>query len=173
MGKLPQLLLALTAFAPALLTYAGVSVLNGNHGMAALFVAACIVLVILCDWVLCFAETELESMSYQTADVEPADHGVFNLLLIYTLPLITRDLSTYNWPVWILVTFLFCLTVAVGYGYHFNPLLCFLGYHFYKVAEEGRIPYILVTKRRIYDTGEELKVVRIAEYVLLEKRSSG
>ena len=173
MGKLAQLFLAFTAFAPVLLTYAGVSALNSNYCHAVQFLAACAALVLLCDGLLHFAKTKLESMSYRTATVETADNEAFGLLLVYLLPLITRDLSTYNWHAWIIVSFFFCLIVAIGYGYHFNPLLVFFGYHFYKVTELGHIPHTLITQRRIYDTGETLQVVRVADYILIEKRPPG
>ena len=169
MGKLAKFMLATTAFGPVLLTYAGVSVLNGAYCHAAAFVAACVALVALCATMLRFAKNRLQPRSYTTATVETADNEVFGLLLIYLLPLITRDLATYNWFAWILITVLFCLVVAVGYGYHFNPLLVFLRYHFYKVTETNGISHVLITKRRIYRTGERLDVARLAEYVLIEK----
>ena len=170
MSKFAQLLLMSTAFAPVLLTYAVVSVLNNNCCHAAWFLAICAALVLLCDLLLHFAKTRLEPISFRTATVETADHEVFGLLLIYILPLITRDLSTYNWHVWIVVSILFCLIVAIGYGYHFNPLLVLFGYHFYKVTETGCVSHILITQRRIYKTGETLQVGRLAEYILIEKR---
>lgn len=108
---------------------------------------------------------------YSTATVETADNDVFGLLLIYLLPLITRDLATYNWLAWIVVTVVFCLIIAIGYGYHFNPMLSVFGYHFYKVTETDGLPHVLITERRIYKTGETLHVARLDEYVLLEKKA--
>ena len=102
--------------------------------------------------------------------METADNEGFGLLLVYVLPLITRDLAVYNWYEWILVTFLFCLIVATSYGYHFNPLLIFMGYHFYKVTESEGMPHVLITRRRIYKTGEQLEVARVTEYVLIERK---
>ena len=170
MGKLAKSLLAITAFAPVLLTYAAVSALNRDYCDAAACAAACAILVLLCVVLLRFARIGLQSRSYTTVTVETADNEVFSLLLVYLLPLITRGLSAYNWYAWILVTVLFCIVVATSYGYHFNPLLVLLRYHFYKVTETNGIPHVLVTKRRIYRTGEDLHVARLAEYVLIEKK---
>ena len=170
MSTLAKVLLALTAFAPVLLTYAAVSAMNCEYVHAAIFVTICILLVIVCAGLLQFAKTRLQARSYRTATVETADNEVFGLLLVYVLPLITRDLAAYNWYAWILVTLLFCLVVATSYGYHFNPLLIFLRYHFYKVTECKGIPHVLITRRRVYETGETLEVARLAEYVLIEKR---
>ena len=120
MGKLAKFLLAATAFAPTLLTYAAVSVINCDYWYAAAFVAGCVLLVFLCAGLLRFAKSHLQSRVYHVASVETADNEVFGLLLIYLLPLITRDLATYNWLAWILVTLLFCLVVATSYGFHFK-----------------------------------------------------
>ena len=170
MGILARLLLATTAFAPVLLTYAIVSVINCEYWHAAAFVASCALLILLCVGLLCLAKNRLPTRRYRAATVETADNEVFGLLLLYLLPLLTRDLATYNWLAWILVTFLFCLVTATSYGYHFNPLLIFLRYHFYRVSETDGIPHVLITNRRIYKTGEELDVVRLAAYVLIEKK---
>ena len=170
MGKLAKFLLAATAFAPVLLTYAAVSLINCDYWYAAAFVAGCVLLVLLCVSLLHFAKSHLQSRSYRATTIETADNEVFGLLLIYLLPLITRDLVTYNWLAWILVTLLFCLVVATSYGFHFNPLLVFLGYHFYRVTETDGMPQVLIANRRIYKTGETLDVARLADYMLIEKK---
>ena len=173
MSRLAKLFLAITAFAPALLTYAAISAINCDYWHAVVFVAGCVLLIFVCVGLLCFAKSSLQSRTYCTATVETADGDVFGLLLVYLLPLITRDLSTYNWLAWVIVTFVFCLVVSTSYGYHFNPLLVFLRYHFYKVTETDGLPHVLITRRRIYKTGETLEVARLAEYVLIEKKAPG
>ena len=169
MSKFVTFLLGLTAFAPALFTYAGVSALNSEYCHAIWFLFFCAVLVVVCVDFLGTAKTRIQSKYFHAATVETVDNEVFGFLLVYLLPLITRDLANYNWPVWLLVTVLFCLVVSTGHGYHFNPLLTVLGYHFYKVTEPDGIPHILITSRRIYKTGEKLIVATLTDYVLLEK----
>ena len=142
--------------------------MNGDYCDAAAFLAACLGLVLACDGLMHFGTRRLSTRSYKTATVETADGEVFSALLVYLLPLITKDLATYNWVVWILVTSLFCLIVATSHGFHFNPLLIFLQYHFYKVTEQGGIPHVLITRRRIYKVGETLTVARLADYLLVE-----
>ena len=169
MSRLAKLFLVLTALAPVLFAYAAVSAMNGECWHAGLFAGGCVVLVAACTGLLSFASTRLQGRAYRTATVETADNEVFSLLLVYALPLITRDIAAYNWHVWIVVTGLFCFVVAASQAYHFNPLLVLLRYHFYKVTEAGGIPHVLITRRRIYKTGERLEVARLTEYVLIEK----
>lgn len=168
MSRLAKYVLAATAFSPALLIYSVVSLVNCDYRDAAAFLAACVGLVLACHVLMHFGTRCLSTRSYKTATVETADSEVFNVLLVYLLPLITKDLATYNWVAWILVTFLFCLVVATSYGFHFNPLLIFLRYHFYKVTEQGGMPHVLITRRRIYKVGEALTVARLADYLLVE-----
>ena len=129
-----------------------------------------VVLACLCAGVINYLRNELQAREYTTQTVATADDEIFSFLLIYLLPLVTRDLGTYNWYVWFMVTALFCLILAISYGFHANPLLSILGYHFYRVTREGGMTYVLVTTRRIYRTGETLEVAKLAEYVLIEKR---
>ena len=171
-SKLAKFLLTATAFAPALLTCAAVLVISGEYLIAGALVVGCVLVALLCGWLLRFAKYHVESMGYSTVTVESADNEVFNFLLIYLLPIVSVDWVTSNWPVWVLVALIFCVVVATGYGYHFNPLLATFPfrYHFYKVTETGGLPHVLITKRHIHKTGETLHVVRLFEYVLLEKK---
>ena len=171
MSRLAKSLLVITAYAPMLLVYSIVSVLGGERVHAVWFLVWCVVLAVLCDVMLCFERNRLEPMRYRTDTVEPADDKVFDLLLIYLLPLITRDLTAFNWYSWVLIGLFVCAVTVVGYGYHCNPLLVLFKYHFYKVTEKSGVAHILITKRRIYRTGEKLRVGRFAEYVLIEKTS--
>ena len=170
MNRLAKYILAGTAFGPVLLTYSLVSLMNGDYCSAAVFLAACILLVLICDCLMQLGTKYLRTLSFTTATVETADREVFSFLLVYLLPLITRDLATFNWVVWVLVMLMFCWVVATSYGFHFNPLLILLGHHSYRVAEENGIPHILIARRRIYESSETLDVGRIAEYVLVEKK---
>ena len=169
MNKPAKYVLTLTAFAPVLLIYSYVAATSGRCLLAATFVAFCALLVFLCIFLIRRATRNLVSRTYETQVVETADSEIFTFLLIYLLPLITRDIQTYNWYVWIMITVLFCFVVATSYGFHFNPLLSVLGYHFYKIARQGEVTHVLITKRRLYKVGETLTVVRLSEYVLIEK----
>ena len=169
MSRYAKYALALTAFAPALLIYAGVSALDGEFCRAIWLAFACAVLVIVCEDLLHIARTRVQSKSFHAAAVEAIDGEVFGFVLVYLLPLVTRDLDDYNWVVWVLIALFFCLVVAIGQGYHINPLLIIRKYHFYRVTEVEGIPHILITRRRIYKARAELTVARLADFVLLDK----
>ena len=168
MGPLTKFFLVATAFAPVLLVYGGVLCLQGEHLQAGWFFVASVLLVFVCAMLVNFSKTRLREIEYTTKTVESADGEVSGFLLIYLLPLITRNLADYNWIAWGIVALLFCVVFARSFGFHFNPLLVLLGYHFYRVTEDSGLPHVLVTKRRIFRTGETLRVTRPSEYMLIE-----
>ena len=170
MSRYAKYALALTAFAPALFIYAVVSAVEGEICRAVWLALVVGVLVVICLELLDFTRNDVRSRSFHADGVESVDSEVFGFVLIYLLPLITRDLADYNWAAWALIAVLFCAVVAIGQGYHFNPLLTVLGYHFYRVREEKGIPHILITRRRLYSARAELTVARLSDFVLLDKK---
>ena len=172
MSTLAKFLLIATGFAPVLLTYALVSFANDETSHAVRFSIGCISLVLTCVALLRLLRCTLPERSFEMTSLQNADGDVFNFLLVYILPLISADLASYNWTAWLLVSVLFCFLVATSYSFQFNPLLVFLGYHFYKVSEDGGATHVLITRRRLRNSRERLKVARLAEYVLIEKDCS-
>ena len=136
LSKPAAFLLTATAFAPALLVYALVWIMQACYAKAIYFTTACFVLVGLCLGFMKFAKKNLQTITYIPKSIETVDSETMNFLLVYLLPLITRDLATYNWYVWLAIAIIFCGVVATSYSYHFNPLLVFFGYHFYKVSDK-------------------------------------
>ena len=168
MSRLTQFFLTASAFAPIFLSYSLVLALDNHCTMSLLSLGVCVALVLTCVGLLGMSRKFLPVKTFKTKRAEPKDNEIFSFLLIYLLPLVTRDLATYNWWAWGLVAALFCLMVAMSYGFHFNPLLALFGYHFYSISEEGGMPHVLITKRRIYRTGEVLQTRQIADFALIE-----
>ena len=169
LSRLATFFLTLTAFAPALLVYALVWVMHGCYWKAVYFATGCFLLVGLCLGLMAYAKKNLERITYIPKSIETVDSETMNFLLIYLLPLITRDLATYNWHVWLLIAIIFCGVVATSYSYHFNPLLVIFRYHFYKVSDKEGMSYVLITKNRLFRANESLNVGRLSEYILIEK----
>ena len=62
----------------------------------------------------------------------------------------------------------FVLVVSTGYGYHFNPLLGLLGWHFYKVGTEEGVTYVLITKKELRSAKQCLTVGQLTEYIVID-----
>lgn len=169
MSRWAKFFLTATAFAPVLLVYSGVSLIHGAYCMAAGYFVVFMALLLVCLTIMSFFTQSLPPRNYVTKSVETADQEVLSFLLIYLLPLISKDLTNYNLAIWFIIALFYCFVVTTGYGFHFNPLLTFFGYRFYKVTEENGLPYVLIARRRIYRLGETLTVVALTDFILVEK----
>ena len=172
MGKIGKFILTLTAFAPILLVYAIVCILNTQMILCFTFIIVFLVLALIYQLILNTIREDLDSLDLNVISVENADGDTLNLLLIYLIPLITRDIGDYNWIIWLVITLFFCIVVAVSYGHQCNPLLMITGYHYYKVKGTGNIVYILITKRRISTAQRSLQVSIVSDYLLIDLESS-
>ena len=158
-----------TAFAPALGVYGIVLLTECEYVMGAFFMATAFALWGLCHVCLRRSVKHSPRLELKPTSVEVADNETLNFLLVYLLPLITRDLTDYNWIAWGIVAAVFVLVVAASYSYHFNPLLVFSGWHFYKVNTEEEVKYVLITRDRIREAKKPRRVGRLTEYIFLDK----
>jgi len=165
-----KFILAATAFAPIFLIYAIVSFFNGNPWGSLISLGIALRLLGLCLLVLCCAKKCLGEMTFRPATVEPVDGESLGFILIYLLPLITNDLATDGLAL-LCAAVLLCVMVAASYNYHFNPLLSLLGYHFYKATVTRGVTHILITRQPIHKPDEDLRVVKLAQCVLIQKKS--
>ena len=162
-------LLVSTAFAPALGVYGIVLLTECDYVAGSLFVAGSLALWLICHLCLRYSMRHSPRLQLKPTSVEVADNETLSFLLLYLLPLITRDLTDYNWLAWAIVATVFVLVVAASYTYHFNPLLVVSRWHFYKVNTEEQVKYVLISRDRILEAGKPRRVGRLAEYIFLDK----
>ena len=168
-STLAKWILGCTAFAPALLTYTYVAYRDCELSLAAIFLLSFILLLATCVLLLRRARSSFEEIHVEPTKVEIADNEVMSFLLIYLLPLITRDIGDFDWEVWLVVAVVFIFTIVCSYSYHFNPLLVMLGWHFYKITTKAGVVYVVITKRHLVDSNRQLTLVQLTEYVLIDK----
>lgn len=168
-------LLILTAMAPVALVYAWVLGAEGNWLWCAILVIVALVLWAVCNDLLLHADRKLERMEFRPASVEAADRENIAFLLLYLSPVFTSQFGSLNVSVLIPTLVIFAVMSATGYNYHFNPLMGFLGWHFYRVTSSDSVTYVLVTKKQLRRSGEVAKVGQLTEYILieLEDRNAG
>jgi hypothetical protein len=118
--------------------------------------------------VLSFAQKNLEALQFKAKSIEPADSESFGFMLLYLLPLFTDKIGTLNWELWIPIIVVFSIITVTGYGYHFNPLLGILQWHFYKVTSEDGVTYVLITRKHLRTAVGPLRVGQLTEYILID-----
>ena len=73
-----------------------------------------------------------------------------------------------NWAAWIPILVVSSMIIGTGYGYHFNPPLGLLRWHFYKVTSGKGVTYVLITRKTLTAASSKLRVGLLTEYVLLD-----
>lgn len=166
--SIPKFLLVCTAFAPVMLTQAAVWIYDANpemQGPSALLVFLALALVWLCDIVIRRSAKELASNPVKVTAIKPADKEIIGFVLAYLLPL-ARGSGFEGFPV-IVVLIVFFMVIMTSNAYHTNPLLGFLGYHFYEVTI-ANVGYVLISKRDLHNVQVIKQVAQITNYMLLD-----
>ena len=168
LNKFAKLLLTSTAMAPVLLTYSWVAYYEREEATAGILFVACTTLILMCLWILRYAKNNLERMPFKAISVEAADRENIAFLLLYLLPLFTEEFTALNWQVSLPAVIIFGAVVATGYSYHFNPLLGFCGWHFYRVGTNEGVTYVLITKKQLRSATNTIEVGQLTEYIVID-----
>ena len=168
LSKFAKLLLTGTAIAPVCITYAWVAYSDGNSSVALTLLAICVLLVVIALLLLKYVKTHVEKVSFTPVSIEAADRENIAFLLLYLLPLFTAQFDSLNWQIWIPTLLVFGVVVGTGYGYHFNPLLGIIGWHFYKVGTEEGVTYVLITRKQLRAAKQQLTVGELTEYIVID-----
>jgi hypothetical protein len=164
-----KLLLVSTSFAPVLLTYAFATYLkNGLNTNVAVLVGITVALVLLCVLIVTAAKRQLEVISFPIVTVKSADTEIVGFMVAYLLPLISAADTKISVPLLSFVLVLFFIVVWTTNSYHVNPLLGMLGYHFYEVATESGLTFLLLTKKNIRNTKSVGSVVQLTTYIMMD-----
>ena len=170
MSWFAKVFFATTAITPALLTYSIAAYLADNIREAVVLVVVAAILGSACFAILRYMRRHLEPMNFNATSVEVADQESISLLLICILPLLRPqfDFLEVDLQVWVLVLLVFIGVMMTGYGYHFNPLLNLIGWHFYKVNTVEGVTYVLITKKQLRKAIGTIKIGQVTEYMLID-----
>ena len=168
LSRLAKLMLTGTSLAPIALVYAWVLYSSGHTKFALVLVGIAIALVALMVALLRYCRTHLERSKFKVTSIEAADREYITFILLYLSPLFTAQLGDLNWNILVPTMIVFVLVISTGYGYHFNPLLGLLGWHFYKVGTEEGVAYVLITKKELRTAKQCLTVGQLTEYIVID-----
>jgi hypothetical protein len=173
LSTLAKLMLTATALAPVALVYAWVLFSDGHWMTSIALVSGAVVLFALMLFLLGYCQQNLERSEFKVTSIEAADREYVTFILLYLSPLFTSEFGDLNWNILIPTLIIFVLVVSTGYGYHFNPLLGLLGWHFYKVNTSEGVSYVLITKKELRSASHCLKVGQLTEYIVIDLDHKG
>jgi hypothetical protein len=168
-NQFAKLSLAATSIAPIFLTLWFVDFSrNWDWHDGAVYLAAAGFLTGLCALLLHLAHIQLEALPVDIESVRTADNEMIGFILAYLLPLIDKTSLNIDISVLLFVMFLLFIVVITSNSYHFNPLIGFLGYHFYEVTLSGGVSYVLISRKHIRDCKGIKSVGHVSEYMIME-----
>ena len=173
LNRFAKLMLTGTSLAPIALVYAWVLYTDGQTKFALGLVGLAVALVSLMVALLRYCRTHLERSTFKVTSIEAADREYITFILLYLSPLFTAQFGDLNWNVLVPTMIVFVLVISTGYGYHFNPLLGILGWHFYKVGTEEGVAYVLITKKELRTAKQCLTVGQLTEYIVIDIEEGG
>jgi len=165
---LAKLLLTSTSLAPILLVYSWVLYSENNFCGAIWLVICAVALVLLMLSLLSYSKKHLERSTFKVTSIEAADREYITFILLYLSPLFTAEFGDLNWNILVPTIIIFIVVISTGYGYHFNPLLGLLGWHFYKVTTEEGVTYVLITRKELRTAKKCLTIGELTEYIVIE-----
>lgn len=168
LNSLAKLMLTGTSLAPVALVYAWVLYSDGRTEVALGLVGLALVLILVMVSLLKYCRKHLERSKFKVTSIEAADREYVTFILLYLSPLFTDQFGDLNWHILVPTMIIFVLVISTGYGYHFNPLLGLLGWHFYKVSTEEGVAYVLITKKELRSAKQCLTVGQLTEYIVID-----
>lgn len=129
-----------------------------------------ICLALLCWLVLRYVADNGEKYTFQVKEFEDKDKEVLAFLLTYLLPFLTADKLEFKgeWMTGAYIMAIIILTIVHAGAFHFNPVMGFF-YHFYSVKDGNNASNLLISRKPLRKTGEEIETVRIAYNIYLER----
>ena len=101
LSRIAKFALTITAIAPVLLTYSGVSFLKGDGVAATWLFGGFLILSFICLWLLHYVKNKVESTPFRATSVEIADGENIAFLMLYLFPLFTGRTVTLDWQIWL------------------------------------------------------------------------
>ena len=171
MNIIVKFVLVSTSLSPVLLI-AGVNLFEHNKPWTSWIwlVASSPFLMIVCEMLLVYAAKLLQKHTICIDEFERKDQEMLAFLFIYLLPFIRSGNSTLttDWLTSICILVIIGFAIAHAGALHFNPVMGFLGYHFYAIKNPFGASNLLITKKDLLNLGKEVQTVQLASNVYLE-----
>ncbi len=137
------------------------------HWLVLLLIA--IILIFLCWMMLQYAARNIQRNLFTVREFERKDTETLAFMLAYLIPLISTDNIVFA-DKWLLGAYTFViisLVITHAGAFHFNPVMGLLGYHFYSVKNQDGLSHLLISKKALRRSGNEIQVVQLAHSINL------
>lgn len=171
LNRFAKFLLVATSLSPILGAVAVNKLALGNPWMDwSPWLVTALLLILICWLLLRYAAANAQKHKFRIAEFESNDKEVLAFLLAYLLPFISSENMAFEgqWLTGAYILAVIFLVVAHSGALHFNPVMGFLGYHFYGVKNGDGVPQLLISKTELRRPGVEIQAVRLAHHIYLQ-----
>ncbi len=142
---------------------------NGAWGTWVPWISVAILLIISCWLLLTYAEKEMQTVEVTITEFEENDKEVLAFLIAYLLPFLTMKESAIEGNIIMGIYILFIIFISLSHAnmFHFNPIMGFFGYRFYKVKSADGISKTLISKKELTRLGVKLQTVQLSTHIYL------
>jgi hypothetical protein len=133
------------------------------------WLAAALLLVIICWLLLRYAAGNAQKQSLQIKQFESNDKEVLSFLLAYLLPFISSENMAFEgrWMTGAYILLIIFLVISHSGALHFNPVMGLLGYHFYGVKNSEDVSVLLISNSELRRPGKKVETVKLAHNIYL------
>jgi|SRR5690625_229089 len=133
------------------------------------WIIAALLLVLLCWLMLFYAARNAQKSLLKIREFERGDQEVVAFLLAYLLPFISAgDMPVFHhWMIAVYVLGIIFWSISHSGALHFNPVMGFIGYRFYRVRNGDGTVQLLISKSELRRVDIEVETVRLAQHVYL------
>ncbi|MFZ5354559.1 MAG: hypothetical protein ACOZCL_17785 [Bacillota bacterium] len=169
-NKLQKGLWILTGTAPILMAFSIVWYINKGTYMTSIIAAAAAVLLLLSACILfSVIKIKLPHLEFNADSVTQSDGVIIGYIASYLMPFASVAFDDYNPYIFLAAALVIFLMKIRGNSPAANPLLFFVGYHYYEAGIENGIGnYLVISKKTIRNKNQIKNVIRITEYLLLD-----
>jgi len=168
---LAKILLIATSLSPVLGAVAISQIAKGQPLLKWLpWVLVGLLLVLLCWLLLLLVSKTAQKNTISIQHVEGNDKDVLAFLLAYLLPFISSENMAFGdqWITGAYILLIIFIVIAHAEAFHFNPVMGFLGYHFYSIRTFDNVSQLLISKSELCKVGEEVETVKLTTNIYLQ-----
>ena len=163
-----KILLASTALSPAL---GAVAIIQFENGQPWTDWATClmigILLALLCQYILRYAAKKAQKHILSITEFDCKDQEMLVFLFVYMLPFLRAETLVSGWIMNLYIMVIIIPAIVFAGAFHFNPVMRLWGYRFYAVKSRRGTTKLLISKKDLRHSGDEVQTVRLAPDVYL------
>jgi hypothetical protein len=169
LNQLSKLLFVLTSLAPILCVFAVCDIdKSGSYILAGVLILIAILLIVFCCiFIYCFA-ANVGKEPIKIVSISSTDKETLAYLIACLLPAVSGDAVDIRNNLCVSLVVMFILVLCVLHTKAFNPLLGFLGYHFYEIKTPSGNTGMLISNRTHRSQIQTLNVRELWDFVYLD-----